>query len=83
MEAYPEEQRKYGMLNRLYVNLSSICSVILIIALLTTTQNKSLSHRIVVLVAGCFVLLHVNIMIEHIGCVIQRAMNNYTILLNR
>ena len=62
MEAYPEEQRKYGMLNRLYVNLSSICSVILIIALLTTTQNKSLSHRIVVLVAGCFVLLHVNIM---------------------
>ena len=61
MEVNPEEKDKYGMLNRLYINLASICSLILLVAILTTTQNKSLTQRFFVLVAGCVILLHVNI----------------------
>ena len=60
MEVNPEQKERYGMLNRLYVNLASICSLILLVAILSTTQNKSLTQRIFVLIAGCVILLHVN-----------------------
>ena len=60
MEVNPEQKERYSMLNRLYVNLASICSLILLVAILSTTQNKSLTQRIFVLIAGCVIVLHVN-----------------------
>ena len=56
------ENTTYQYAQIAYNWLVSIFSVLLLIALLTTTKNKSMFKRIMVLVAGCVIVLHMNLM---------------------
>ena len=45
-----------------YNTLLSVFSFLLLCGLLTTTRNKSITQRLIVLTGGCIIVLHINMM---------------------